>query len=108
MGKYRDITGQKFGRLTVVRFSHRNGRSYYWLFRCDCGKEKVMQKNSVVYGSSHSCGCLKKEQDKKNLDNTKDITNVRFGKLLAVKGLNRKNKSGKLLWEFVCDCGSVV
>lgn len=67
MGKAIDITGQKFGRLTAVRLvkSTRYGtnRSYavYWLFRCDCGKTKVINKSNVVHLKAKSCGCFNAE-----------------------------------------------
>lgn len=35
-----DLTGKIFGRWTVIKFSHRNGQSKYWLCRCECGNEK--------------------------------------------------------------------
>lgn len=52
--------GDKFGRLTAVRFSHCN-KSSYWLFKCSCGNEKVIRLANVKNGSTKSCGCLCKE-----------------------------------------------
>jgi hypothetical protein len=61
MRKEIDITGQKFCKLTAIRFSHKerkwNHLHHFWFFRCDCGKEKVMRKNSVKNGYTKSCGC---------------------------------------------------
>ena len=53
-----DITGQRFGKLTAIRFSHKKGRHPYWVFRCDCGTEKTIKKDHVVRGAIKSCGCL--------------------------------------------------
>ena len=56
-----DLTGQKFGRLTVVRFDHsQNGRKYY-LCQCDCGNLKTVSSHSLKDGNTKSCGCLHKE-----------------------------------------------
>ena len=56
-----DLTGQKFGRLTVVRFGHKeNGRKYY-LCQCDCGNFKIVSNHSLKSGNTKSCGCLHKE-----------------------------------------------
>ena len=56
-----DLTGQKFGRLTVVRFDHKeNGRKYY-LCQCDCGNFKIVSNHSLKSGNIKSCGCLHKE-----------------------------------------------
>lgn len=53
-----DITGQRFGRLTAIQFSHFDKSGTHWLFRCDCGSEKVIKGNVVRRGNSTSCGCL--------------------------------------------------
>ena len=64
----KDITGQKFGRLTAISFSHKNkSRKTYWVFECECGTIKTLRTDSVKSGQIQSCGCLKREQDKKNL-----------------------------------------
>ena len=56
-----DLTGQKFGRLTVVQFDHKeNGRKYY-LCQCDCGNFKIVSNHSLKSGNTKSCGCLHKE-----------------------------------------------
>ena len=57
----KDITGQKFNRLTAIKFSHIKNCKTYWLFRCDCGNEKYMREDGVTGGSAKSCGCLQKE-----------------------------------------------
>ena len=51
--------GDKFGRLTAVRFDH-VGRNYQqcWLFECSCGNEKIIKVNGVKTGNTKSCGCL--------------------------------------------------
>ena len=55
--------GDRFGRLTVIRFDHRDKRSHpYYLCRCDCGNEKVIITDSLEYGKTQSCGCLKREK----------------------------------------------
>ena len=64
-----DLTGQKFGRLTAIEFSHKNkNRKTYWLWQCDCGNVIVARTDCVKSGNTQSCGCLKKEQDEKNLN----------------------------------------
>jgi hypothetical protein len=51
--------GDKYGKLTVIRFSYRNKRSrQFWLFKCDCGKEKVIDVQSIKRGDTKSCGCI--------------------------------------------------
>ena len=54
--------GDKYGRLIAIKFSHRDkGSNQYWLFECNCGKEKVINVDSVKSGKTKSCGCLFKD-----------------------------------------------
>ena len=59
-----DLTGRTFGKLTVLSFSHRRGKSF-WNCRCECGTEKVVGYGSLVDGSALSCGCLRRENIQK-------------------------------------------
>lgn len=62
MGKLRDISGQKFGRLTAVcRIGTSKNRQAIWLCKCDCGKETTSTSSNLIYGTMKSCGCLKNE-----------------------------------------------
>jgi hypothetical protein len=58
-----DLTGQRFGRLTVLRFAgidkHRNA---LWLCRCDCGEERVVIGANLRSGHTTSCKCLQQER----------------------------------------------
>ena len=58
--KQNDITGQKFNKLKAIGFIERRGKNkaqFFWLFHCDCGRYKVMNKQGVVKGRYKSCGC---------------------------------------------------
>lgn len=60
--KYKDITGKRFGRLTVIRFDHINNRNQScWLCQCDCGNQVIVQASSMNSGNTSSCGCYKNE-----------------------------------------------
>lgn len=58
-----DLTGQRFGQLTVIRKVDKpretNDRSAYWLCKCDCGGETITSAHSLKIGKSNSCGCVK-------------------------------------------------
>lgn len=64
MGKVKDITGQKFGRLTVIEPAPRpntvNNKHKYWKCRCDCQKEVVVDGVDLRSGNTTSCGCARK------------------------------------------------
>lgn len=56
-----DLTGQKFGRLTVLsRTEHETRKGVFWLCRCDCGKETVVASGKLKSGTTRSCGCSRK------------------------------------------------
>lgn len=52
--------GKKYGRLTVIKFSHIEKRNACWLCKCDCGNEKIVSGHSLQKENTRSCGCLKK------------------------------------------------
>lgn len=56
----KDITGQKFGRLTAIETTdvYTTG-GYLWKCQCDCGVVKEVPIGALNYGSVKSCGCLK-------------------------------------------------
>jgi len=58
-----DLTGKKFGRLTVLELIGRRKDKYglYWLCQCDCGKQKFIRSGSLKGGRTKSCGCLHDE-----------------------------------------------
>ena len=64
--KIRDITGQRFGRLTALYVTEkRDGKgSAYWHCRCQCGNEIDVTESSLMYGNYQSCGCRKREVQK--------------------------------------------
>ena len=66
MAIFKDITGQVFGKLTVIEFS-RNVKSgtrdrKYWLCKCECGNTKEIRTDSLTSGNVSSCGCLRDKQ----------------------------------------------
>ena len=65
MGKPKDITGQRFGRLVAIKNTgEKRGPAYLWLFKCDCGNEKIICIGDATKGTTKSCGCLGSETHK--------------------------------------------
>lgn len=57
-----DLTGQRFGRLVVIKkYGYNEGNSVLWECICDCGKSSVVAGRSLTTGATKSCGCLRKE-----------------------------------------------
>jgi len=57
-----DLTGQKFGKLKVIKDARGGHNQLVWLCRCDCGKEKKVLGADLRRGNVKSCGCWKKER----------------------------------------------
>jgi hypothetical protein len=59
----RDLTGQKFGRLTVQNFHKRDkGGRAQWLTKCECGNFGIVEGYNLTTGHTRSCGCLSRER----------------------------------------------
>jgi hypothetical protein len=62
MGTFIDLTGQRFGRLIVIkRFGTNNRKQVLWECLCDCGKTKNTERANLRRGATNSCGCLQKD-----------------------------------------------
>lgn len=52
-----DLTGQKFGRLTVIGFAYTKNKKNYWECKCDCGNTCFVPTTYLTTGVTISCGC---------------------------------------------------
>ena len=96
MSKSKDLTGQRFGRLIVIKRVGIKNSSQTWECKCDCGNTKIVSSKNLMYEFVKSCGCLredfcKNELRKKYQEYRIEGTNVAF---LKSKKLNSNNKSG--------------
>jgi len=99
--RYSDISNQKFGMLTAIEYLYSKDNRAVWKCICECGKEKEIRGADLRSGRTKSCGNHSK---KEKLSIRKDLTNQRFGKLIAIKISHIFNK--KIYWECLCDCGN--
>lgn len=80
--KIKDLTGQVFGRLTVLELDHKEpkkqgGTTIYWRCRCSCGKFTIVSRSNLERGKAKSCGCLSREASiTHNLSGGKNISHV--------------------------------
>ena len=101
--KATDISGRRFGRLVVLRFSGLKPRyrDLRWVCRCDCGNERIVSGNRLRAGLTRSCGCFRRERI---VDTSrKKLNGLRFGRLEVRAYDHTKNK--KAYWSCKCDCG---
>ncbi len=62
MGKFKNLTGQKFGRLTAIcPVAKNNHNAVLWLCDCECGLDAIVEGRSLTNGLTRSCGCLNQE-----------------------------------------------
>lgn len=66
MRKFIDLTGQKFGRLTVLGRADdyvdpKGNKAIQWLCLCECGNRRKVQSSHLKDGHTKSCGCLNKD-----------------------------------------------
>lgn len=61
--RFRDLVGQKFGRLVVMRVAERNqSKRYMWECLCDCGATCKVDGGALARGNTQSCGCYLRER----------------------------------------------
>lgn len=68
MSKLIDITGQKFGKLTVIKRAENTklGESR-WVCKCECGNEKIIEGRKLRTAHTQSCGCIHKEYARRHI-----------------------------------------
>lgn len=102
----KDLTGKKFGRLTVIkRYGRANCGRIKWLCRCICGKTTKVMGVHLLSGHTASCECYAVERRKEAL--SKDLTGKIFGRLTAIKS-DGSDRFGNVVWVCRCICGNVV
>jgi hypothetical protein len=58
MGAKIDLTGQKYGHLTVIQYDQQKYGKIYWVCLCQCGKSSSVCTGNLRSGAVRSCGCL--------------------------------------------------
>nr|DAM69209.1 MAG TPA: hypothetical protein [Caudoviricetes sp.] len=110
-----DLTGQRFGRLTVTEYDHSEHDGAHWLCKCDCGTEKVIAGYLLRNGATKSCGCLKSDASRAALEKARaalaarprnDLTGQRFGRLVVLGLADVPDRKGFIFWRVRCDCGT--
>lgn len=94
----RDLTGNKYGRLTVIKLlpERKSNGGAVWLCRCDCGQELPVAAGNLLRGTTRSCGCLRRD----------DLSGQQFGRL-TVESLGSKSGAGNgAYWLCRCVCGN--
>ena len=112
MPKLIDLTGQKFGRWTVLERAFNGKREVYWLCQCDCGTIKQVKAASLRSGRSTSCGCYHAEMSKdicKKIGekNIKSLVGQKFGEWTVLADSGKRRQNGGIIWTCQCSCGTI-
>lgn len=67
---YKNLVGQRFGRLVVTKFGGRKNGDIFWICKCDCGNicEPMSHNLTKSKGSTKSCGCAWRKRGKDNVN----------------------------------------
>jgi hypothetical protein len=58
--RFKDLTGQTFGRLKVLQYVGKSKNGSRWICRCECGNHRAFLTRDLLSGSSKACGCYRK------------------------------------------------
>jgi hypothetical protein len=94
-----DLTGQRFGRWTALRYAPHE-KTPQWLCRCDCGTERTVLPANLKSGKSQSCGCFRIKVKKWR----GDLIGRKFGRFLVLE-FSHSNPRKHAYFKCVCDCG---
>lgn len=102
MARGEDLTGRRFGKLTVLeRTPERRNHYILWRCQCDCGNEVLKSTKQLKCGENQSCGCEQKTAQQGNI--AEDLTGQVFGELTVLR--QAENKNGRTCWLCRCKCG---
>lgn len=105
MGRFVDITGNRYGRLVVIRKAESrqvgNRKRIFWECECDCGNKVSVCGEHLKDGHTQSCGC------KVTDFSGEDLTGKKYGRLtvLRFKEIKKTGVGKRYLWECQCECG---
>ena len=118
MPKKIDLTNQQFGDWIVIREATKEEKEQrpgaYWLCKCSCGKEKIVNGQTLRKGESKSCGCKSIELIKKgNQKKATDMTNQKYGLLTVLERDFQYEetfikKRSQTYWKCKCECGNIT
>lgn len=105
-----ELTGQRFGLLSVMGKGEPQGFRPTWRCHCLCGTERTVREDHLVAGRTKSCGCATSRFKKAKMEKRHSLVNKRFGNLLVVwrVGSERVGESSHSVWACKCGCGKLI
>lgn len=96
--KAKDLTGRRFGRLTVIEPAVKTDHHTRWICQCDCGNVCTRRSDTLLLAKNSGCDICQHLRV--------DLSGKRFGRLTVTKLLKTENNSA--IWECKCDCGNTT
>ena len=108
----KDLTGLRFGKLTVLKqtFKRKNNRAV-WLCQCDCGNFKEVTSADLNSSRVQSCGCYNSEYHKLKAEENYNLARKKFNRLTVLnesKIITRKDGKTERKWKCLCECGNTT
>lgn len=96
-----DLTGRRFGRLSVLRRDTDAVGVVRWVCTCDCGTVKSVRASKLTTGNTVSCGCHVAEQRTRFNLSRNDFVGQVLGRLTVIERVT----DGAMRWRCMCSCG---
>lgn len=97
-----DLTGKRFGHLTVISRHESSRNNTKWLCYCDCGNDVYIYTNALIQGKRKSCGCKTGKTEIKDIN----LIGQRFGYLTVIERDSRPRRTSSWLWRLWKYCQS--
>lgn len=103
-----DLTGKRFGRLTVIEQAEdyvisSGGHYAKWKCKCDCGNIIEANSSNLKRGTTKSCGCLRDKLTSERC--LQDLTGQKFGRLTVIERFQTDNRR-RVYWKCLCECNT--
>lgn len=103
---FKNLVGEKFGRLTVLALSENRtkSRGRKWICQCECGTIKEVAQLALLNGSTVSCGCYNRDQLQRR--NLIDLTGNTFGRWTVIERTECPSHIANITGSWwLCECG---
>lgn len=89
----KDLSGQSFGRISVIEYSHTIKKRAHWKCICKCGTSCVIAGKYLINGQTKSCGCLKPDTTRIRTLSHGESRNGRTKEYRTWKGIRTRCKN---------------
>lgn len=96
----KDLTGQKFGHLTVLKWLGTFNKNSKYLVKCDCGKEYEIFASNLTQGTTTSCGCSKESHGEQKIRALLIENNIQFENQKSFKDFKYPDTNGIPKYDF--------